>query len=241
MCVFVCVHWSTEHDSSLLVVFVVSLSALGSSVSSVIDALVSPRRSGKDASCWSRLQTHSGVWREKRIGKVIKVAQRDIREWRKYICQQFWHIQRGFILTGEYDTSFPLDLFDLKPLHPLNSWTDTVCKTLFRWHYSLSHWSFIRCRCCCSQSGGRDIMHSLAQGFPKWGTPSLGTPGLGNALRQLYKHVCVLTLLSGEDTGPALLATSRGLQRFTVVLLMMNGLFSPRGISAKPEGAQMMM
>lgn len=31
------------------------------------------------------------------------------------------------------------------------------------------------------------------------------------------------------------LAASRGLQRLTVVLLMMKGLASPRGISAKPK------
>lgn len=53
--------------------------------------------------------------------------------------------------------------------------------------------------------------------------------------------VCVLlTLLSDPDVEAAdvvedCLAASRGLQRFTVVLLMMNGLASPRGISAKPD------
>lgn len=54
-CMCVSVHGSTEHDSCLLVVFVllkvVSLSALASSVNSVNGAEVSPRRSGKDMSC----------------------------------------------------------------------------------------------------------------------------------------------------------------------------------------------
>lgn len=49
----------------------------------------------------------------------------------------------------------------------------------------------------------------------------------------------MLTLPSGADVGTVCLAASRGLQRFTVVLLMMNGLASPRGISANPVRAQM--
>lgn len=56
--------------------------------------------------------------------------------------------------------------------------------------------------------------------------------------------VCVcalllLTLPSDADVGTVCLAASRGLQRFTVVLLMMNGLASPRGISANPVRVQM--
>lgn len=43
-----------------------------------------------------------------------------------------------------------------------------------------------------------------------------------------------LTLQSGADVGTVCLAASRGLQRFTVVLLTMNGLASPIGISANP-------
>lgn len=46
--------------------------------------------------------------------------------------------------------------------------------------------------------------------------------------------VLLLTLLSGAGVAAAFLAASRGLQR-VVVLLNMNGLDSPRGISAKPE------
>lgn len=48
------------------------------------------------------------------------------------------------------------------------------------------------------------------------------------------------TLLSDPDVEAAevCLAASRGLQRFTVVLLIMNGLASPRGISAKPDRVQ---
>lgn len=37
-------------------------------------------------------------------------------------------------------------------------------------------------------------------------------------------------------SGSVFLAASRGLQRLAVVLLMMNGLASPRGISANPAG-----
>lgn len=37
-----------------------------------------------------------------------------------------------------------------------------------------------------------------------------------------------------SEEGTVCLAASRGLQRFTVVLLIMNGLASPRGISPKP-------
>lgn len=56
--------------------------------------------------------------------------------------------------------------------------------------------------------------------------------------------VVLLTLLSdpaveSSDVVQVCLAASRGLQRFTVVLLMMNGLASPRGISAKPDRSQM--
>lgn len=46
--------------------------------------------------------------------------------------------------------------------------------------------------------------------------------------------VRLLTLPSGADVVETSLAASRGLQR-AVVLLKMNGLASPRGISAKPE------
>lgn len=47
----------------------------------------------------------------------------------------------------------------------------------------------------------------------------------------------MLTLQSGA--GTLCRAASRGLQRFTVVLLMMNGLASPTGISANPSQEQM--
>lgn len=53
------------------------------------------------------------------------------------------------------------------------------------------------------------------------------------------REVQLLTLPSGADVGSVCLAASRGLQRLTAVLLMMNGLASPRGISANPVRVQM--
>ncbi len=74
VCVCVCVHQSIERDSCLLVVLlkVVSLSALVSGVNSVNNLQICPLYSERDTSCWSHLQRDSGgVW----APKPIKEAQ----------------------------------------------------------------------------------------------------------------------------------------------------------------------